>query len=71
MQWEELCEKAKTLGYNLFYYFEDDDNMTEVYWLENEDLSFYENGQVEFSNGGIISKDRTPDQMWQIMRALR
>ena len=66
MTWEELCDKAKEMGYEL--YCEDG-----LCYLENKniDLSFFEDGQIEYMYGGVISEDRTPEQMYQIMKALK
>ena len=74
MNWEELKEKAKELGYGLR---EDDGDSpylgSIIEYLENDsvDITFYDDGSVETDNGYILAENRTPDQMYQIMLALR
>lgn len=62
MTWEELCEKAKKLGY------EYDDELEK---LTNQFFYFYKNGgkiyNVSFE---LFARQRTPKQMYQIMKAL-
>lgn len=33
--------------------------------------AFYDDGQVELCDGGTFAENRTPDQMYQIMKALK
>ena len=75
MTWEELKEKAKELGYRLV---EDDGDIsylgiTEFLFLEKDgvDITFFDYGSIEVDHGYILAEDRTPDQMYQIMLALR
>ena len=75
MTWEELKEKAKELGYYEVYddgdvpYFDGDSS----YLLVNNknDISFIKDGTIEAGCGYIISEDRTYEQMYQIMLALK
>lgn len=80
MTWEELCEKAKEMGagivvsqvgeytYEKIMYgklcFYRDGEITCPYMFINED-GYPEHDMV------IVAKDRTPDQMYMIMEALR
>lgn len=61
MTWEEFCEKAKEIGANV-----------------SKDLIvfdgkfFWSFGVVEVCNDDVVfARDRTPEQMYQIMEALR
>ena len=69
MQWQELCEKAKEIGLEVY-----------DYWIldTEEGLDYYYNGTIdlhfEWSERDVticFAKDRTPDQMYQIMEALK
>lgn len=67
MTWKEFVEKAKELGWQY--------NKTNGY-LYHKDyfLTFHSSGEVYVENGidCILAIDyRIPDQMWQIMEALR
>ena len=73
MTWEELKERAKELGYRLV---EDDGDIPYLGILEyltkdGVNISFYDDGLVETNCGEIVAEDRTYDQMYQIMLALR
>ena len=74
MTWEELKEKAKKLGYRLR---EDDGDApyldSIIEYLENDsvDMTFYDDGLIETNFGSIVAENRTHDQMYQIMLALR
>ena len=71
MTWEDLCVKAKEMGY--------------VCWkdtpcLESDDIQFFKNGtvymyiyveDVSYNRHYPIAYGRTPEQMYQIMEALR
>lgn len=72
MTWEEFCEKAKKFGY---YLCGIDDSC-----LESDNIQFFKNGTVckyiyveddYYNKYYPIAWDRTPDQMYQIMVALR
>lgn len=69
MTWEELKEKAIEKGYRL-------DNTDCCFEVIREPIgeeiprSFYKDGDI-FIDGTLISRKRTPDQMYQIMLALR
>ena len=76
MTWEELKEKAKELG----YCFNDEHLWHFLCKGIDDDASilFYKGGSVCYKLDGekasadiIIAQERTPDQMWQIMEALR
>jgi hypothetical protein len=73
MTWEELKEKAKDLGYRVV---EDDGDLPYLgitEYLENEDINiiFCDYGSIETNCGDTVAENRTPDQMYQIMLALR
>lgn len=69
MTWKELKEKAKELGYILI----EDAYPGTAEHLETNDVNiiFYNYGSIETNCGATIVKNRTPDQMYQIMLALR
>ena len=76
MTWEELKQKAKEIGYKeVIKHPRYKDEIA----LVNESLyGFYQDGVVEtdcFQEddlcGNPIAHDRTPEQMWQIMEALK
>lgn len=69
MTWEELIEKAKEIGYQQ----NDIDCCFEVIREPIEEeipKSFYKDGDI-FIDGTRISRERTYEQMYQIMLALR
>jgi hypothetical protein len=68
MTWEQLCAKAKELGYYLCWNYNDKQALGSCN-RENK-LLFYSNGVVTCENS-FISENRTPDQMLAIMEALR
>jgi hypothetical protein len=63
MTWEELCEKAKEMGYD-YASFKDDE------WLSKNRLTFTKDGCL-FCVGTIFAESRAPSQMYQIMKALQ
>ena len=69
MTWEELTKRAQEIGYRL-------DNIDSYLEALREPIgeeipkSFYKDGDI-FIDNVRISKERTPDQMYQIMLALR
>jgi hypothetical protein len=68
MTWEELVEKAKELGWE-----HKKTAYTKSLFLLNEDyvnIQFYPEGEIMVDET-IISQNRTPEQMYQIMLALR
>ena len=67
MFWEKLCEEAKNLGYILSY----DEHYEMCDELSKNGLCFYENGKIKTDLGDVISENKTLDQMYQIMEALR
>jgi len=78
MTWEELKEKAKEIGGVLSessfgtWYIKYKD--LKFYWDGGitVDYSYYDSGDDEnYSDSEVITSNRTPDQMWQIMEALR
>ena len=73
MTWEELTEKAKKLGYRLV---EDDGDLpyldiTEYLEKDNVNMIFCDYGSIETNCGDTVAENRTPEQMYQIMLALR
>lgn len=69
MTWEELCEKAKEMGYYYWEYPKPN--------LANDNIQFFKDGTVRVyvyfeddSDYCEIAHNRTPDQMYQIMLAL-
>lgn len=64
MTWEELCEKAKQLGYKHYK----DEGLS---WLTKGN-TFWSIGTVSIFDGQNIAdiKNRTPEQMLKIMEAL-
>ena len=60
MTWEELKEKAKELG----YYMIGDEG------IANDEFTFWQDGKVDV-DGVCVSDNRKPEQMWQIMEALK
>ena len=68
MTWEQLYAKSKELGYYLCWNYNDKQALGSCN-IENK-LLFYSCGVVAYENS-VISSNRTYDQMWQIMRALR
>lgn len=70
MTWEELVAKAKEIG----YIYERIHGIVGRLYCQENDLSFYEDGDIYVYadwDDWLVAKDRTPDQMWQIMEALR
>lgn len=61
MTWEELKEKAKDMGACVEIF-------GEFFCVGN--VFFWENGEVNIL-GTVIAENRTPDQMYAIMEALR
>ena len=73
MTWEELKEKAKELGYHVV---EDNGDIpylgiTEYLEKDNVNMFFCDYGSIETNCGDTVAENRTPDQMYQIMLALR
>jgi len=60
MTFEELKEEAKKLGYY----------MIGVEGITNDVFTFWQDGTIDV-DGACVSDDRTPEQMWQIMEALK
>lgn len=67
MTWEELCEKAQEIGYFLEGC---DEDVLYQYEPIQTGLHFRQSGTITYGEKVII-EDRTPDQMYQIMEALR
>lgn len=72
MTWEELCEKAKEMGYERGF------SVSNSIQFEKGDCKyvFAINGCIHLFHrralrGITIATKRTPDQMYQIMKALR
>lgn len=74
MTWEELVEKAKTLGYILKerYVFDVSGKCGKFQYLEKNDgsISFMDSGKIE-TMSDLLAENRTYDQMYQIMLALQ
>ena len=68
MEWSELKEEAKKMGYELkgsFSYYD-------CQAVSLDGLTFCQNGMVFIDGfGGCFSYDRTSDQMLAIMKALQ
>ena len=69
MTWEELCKKAKELGYRSDYYLKDDEEVGYIYC--NDYMYMDEDGEITTSADNVVIDNRTYDQMYQIMLALR
>ena len=67
MTWEELKEKAKEMGYFLEGY---DEEVLYQYEPIETGLFFRQCGTITHS-GDVIIENRTPEQMYQIMKALQ
>ena len=65
--WEELCEKAKDMGYVLEGC---DEDVLYQYEPIQTGLHFRQYGKITYGEKVII-EDRTPKQMLMIMEALR
>lgn len=75
MTWSELKQKAKEMRFNFYHNFDSCFFKGVGY---NKRIHFYETGQIDISlveEGThisiLFSEKRTPDQMWQIMKALQ
>ena len=76
MTWEELVEKAKEMGL-----FVSEDNSMEPAYIRFGNLLFTKQGQIILSDTAydldlccvnhLVINNRIPDQMYQIMEALR
>ena len=70
MTWEELIEKAKEMGYSTSYYLNDDD--VEIGYIYcNDYIYLEEDGTITTSTENIVAENRTYDQMYAIMEALK
>lgn len=72
MTWKELCEKAKEMGMLIVGA---NSILKEHIWVR-DNLCFYEGGNIVFDDTDvesryIVASDRTYEQMYQIMEALR
>lgn len=67
MTWEELCEKAKEMGY--FLEGCDEDALYQYEPIQTG-LHFRQSGKITYGDK-VIVEDRTPDQMLAIMKALQ
>lgn len=61
MTWEELKEEALNMGAFVEIFGE---------FIAVGDVYFWNYGEVNLL-GRVIAKDRTPEQMWKIMEALK
>lgn len=71
MQWSELCDKAKEMGYVV----KKDTVWCEKYFTGEfftlNGIVFTEDGTVFMEGCSVVAYDRTPDQMLVIMKALQ
>ena len=68
--WEELCEKAEEMGFSTSHYLNDDD--VEIGYIYcNDYIYLEEDGKITTSTENIVVENRTYEQMYQIMEALR
>ena len=68
MTWEELKEKAKKLGWE---YKKTDYSEYLLSWeIEDTAIKFYSDGEITVDEA-TFAQYRTPEQMYQIMLALR
>lgn len=70
MTWEELKEKAKELGFTISSYINEDEVELEYIYC-NDYIYLEEDGNITTSTENIVAENRTYDQMYQIMLALR
>ena len=74
MTWEELCEKAKEMDFYHWKYYKrwndillrDMDNFLHVAFMKDGSVHIVDEG-----NFICLIRRRTPDQMYQIMKALQ
>lgn len=73
MTWEELKEKAKELGFEISYYLKDYNGVEkEVEYIYcNDYIYLEEDGDITTRMDDIVVENRTYDQMYQIMQAMR
>lgn len=76
MNWTELCKEAKEMGYVEVEKFPYGKPQIAIV-NEDVEIAFYKDGTVECEAynddccGRPFTTNRTPDQMYQIMKALR
>ena len=72
MTWEEFVKKAKELGYD-----EQSIVVNDTVWISKKSLSFdlcFNNKGMVLLSGDeeyVLAEDKTPDQMYAIMEALK
>ena len=73
MTWEELKEEAKELGFEISYYLKDYNGVEkEVEYIYcNDYIYLEEDGDITTRMDDIVVENRTYDQMYQIMQAMR
>lgn len=74
MTWEELCEKAKELGWQHWVNVSSGQESLIKDLGDFQHLDFDKNGEASVVDEGCyisLAKNRTPEQMWQIMGALK
>ena len=64
MEWNQLKEKAKEIGYCII------EPSTKFERIENDVITFWPDGDIDV-DGVCISSDRSPSQMYSIMKALQ
>ena len=70
LSWEELKEKAKELGFTISSYINEDEVELEYIYC-NDYIYLEEDGNITTSTENIVAEDRTYEQMYEIMKALR
>lgn len=65
--WEELCKKAKEMGYLLCY----DDHYEMCEELDKNGICFSKNGKIKTDMNDVVSEDKSFSQMLMIMEALK
>ena len=70
MTWEELKEKAKELGFTISSYINEDEVELEYIYC-NDYIYLEEDGNIKTSTEDIVAENRTYEQMYQIMLALK
>ena len=66
MTWEELEEEAKKMG--AMEFFNISTGCEHFMW---RGIKFYDIGTIHQADGSLLSKNKTPDQMLAIMKALQ
>lgn len=70
MTWDELKEEAKKMDTILFGGGKMGEIIAFIDAEKDADIYFYESGRIEVGNM-VVARNRTPDQMFAIMKALQ